>query len=54
MKFVTSDELKESLEELNTLMDEYRILISELKKKHEEADEMLAELRMHLKMLKRE
>lgn len=49
---VTSKEVKDSLQELDALMGEYRTLISELKKKHEEADEMLAELHMHLKALK--
>ena len=50
----TSDEIKECLDELDALMGEYRTLISELRKKHEEADKMLAELHMHLKVLKRE
>lgn len=49
---ITSKELKESLDELDALMGEYRTLISDLKRKHEEADKMLSELHMHLKLLK--
>ena len=47
-----SDEIKDSLSELNALMDEYRTLITALKEKHDEADKLLYELRTQLKILK--